>query len=225
MMKRPHRKSEARVTATEGRVADGEGPVRQCAVTREKLPQDAMVRFALSPDNVVTPDISGKLPGRGVWVHSDRETLETAVKKGAFARGFKQQVIVPEGLSGTVETLLLQRLTGLLGMGKKAGDIVLGFDQVRDALQKKRPGLLLEAADGAEDGRSKVYFLAKALYSNVKMAGALSSEELGVAFGRERVIHGLVRKGPIAKATELAYQRLAGFRARPERDWFPDQDR
>ena len=73
-----------------------------------------MVRFALSPDNVVTPDISGKLPGRGVWVHSDRETLETAVKKGAFARGFKQQVIVPEGLSGTVETLLLQRLTGLL---------------------------------------------------------------------------------------------------------------
>ena len=116
MMKRPHRKSEARVTATEGRVADGEGPVRQCAVTREKLPQDAMVRFALSPDNVVTPDISGKLPGRGVWVHSDRETLETAVKKGAFARGFKQQVIVPEGLSGTVETLLLQRLTGLLGI-------------------------------------------------------------------------------------------------------------
>ncbi len=224
-MKRPHRKSDARVTAIEGSVADGERPVRQCAVTREKLPQDAMVRFALSPDNVVTPDIAGKLPGRGVWIRADRETLETAVKKGAFARGFKQQVVVPEGLSGMVESLLLQRLTGLLGMGKKAGDIVLGFDQVRDALQKKRPGLLLEAADGAEDGRSKVYFLAKALYSNVKMAGALSSEELGVAFGRERVIHGLVRKGPIAKATVLAYQRLAGFRTRPELDWFPDQDR
>ena len=89
----------------------------------------------------------------------------------------------------------------------------------------KRPGLLLEAADGAEDGRSKVYFLAKALYSNVKMAGALSSEELGVAFGRERVIHGLVRKGPIAEALGVAYRRLAGFRPRPELDWFPDQDR
>lgn len=224
-MTKPHRKSDKRVTANEDGIADGEGPVRQCAVTREKLPQDAMVRFVLSPDNVVTPDIAAKLPGRGVWVRSDRETLDTAVKKGAFARGFKQQAIVPEGLSGTVEGLLLQRLTGLLGMGKKAGDVVLGYDQVRDALQKKRPGLLLEAADGAEDGRSKVYFLAKALYSNVKMAGALSSEELGVAFGRERVIHGLVRKGPIAKATELAYQRLTGFRERPELDWFPDQYR
>ena len=112
-----------------------------------------------------------------------------------------------------------------MGMARKAGDIVLGFDQVREALQKKRPGLLLEATDGAEDGRSKVYFLAKALYSNVKIAGALSSEELGMAFGRERVIHGLVRKGPFAKTIELAYQRLAGFRARPELDWFPDQDR
>jgi ribosomal protein L30E len=145
-------------------------------------------------------------------VKADRETLETAIGKGAFARGFKTQVKVPDGLMDQIEALLLQRFTGLLGMAKKSGEVVLGFDQVRDALQKKRPGLLLEAADGAEDGRSKVYFLAKALYS-------------GVAFGRERVIHGLVRKGPIAKAVRLAYRRLAGFRTRPELDWFPDQDR
>ncbi|WP_348763121.1 RNA-binding protein [Hyphomonas atlantica] len=224
-MTRPHRKSEARVTDTEGRVADGAGPVRQCTVSRDHLSQEEMVRFVLSPDQVVTPDILGKLPGRGVWLRADRDTLEIAMRKGAFARGFKQQATVPTDLPELVENLLLQRVISLMGMARKAGDIVLGFDQVREALQKKRPGLLLEATDGAEDGRSKVYFLAKALYSNVKIAGALSSEELGMAFGRERVIHGLVRKGPFAKTIELAYQRLAGFRARPELDWFPDQDR
>ncbi|MBR9808276.1 MAG: RNA-binding protein [Alphaproteobacteria bacterium] len=225
-MTKPHRKTDARVTGTDrSGVADGEAPVRQCAVTRERLPQTEMVRFALSPEGVVTPDVSSRLPGRGVWVKADRETLETAIGKGAFARGFKTQVKVPDGLMDQIEALLLQRFTGLLGMAKKSGEVVLGFDQVRDALQKKRPGLLLEAADGAEDGRSKVYFLAKALYSDVEIAGALSSEELGVAFGRERVIHGLVRKGPIAKAVRLAYRRLAGFRTRPELDWFPDQDR
>jgi hypothetical protein len=84
---------------------------------------------------------------------------------------------------------------------------------------------MLEASDGAEDGRSKLYFLAKGLYSGVEVAGALTSAELGMAFGRERVIHGLVRKGPFAKALKAAYARLTGFRERPELDWFTDQDR
>ena len=225
-MTKPHPKSDAAVTGTEGTMADGgEASVRQCAVTRERLGKEALVRFVLSPDGVVTPDVAEKLPGRGVWIKADRQVLEEAVKKKAFARAFKDTVQVPDGLPGTVEALMLQRFVGLLGMAKKGGDVVLGFDQVREALQKRAPGLMLEAADGAEDGRSKLYFLAKALYSGVEVAGALTSAELGMAFGRERVIHGLVRKGPFAKALKAAYARLAGFRVRPELDWFSDQDR
>ncbi|MCA8902667.1 MAG: RNA-binding protein [Hyphomonas sp.] len=225
-MTEPHPKTDARVTGTEGQTADGsEASVRQCAVTRERLGKDGLVRFVLSPDGVVTPDIAEKLPGRGVWVTADRAVLAEAVKKNAFARAFKSSVTVPDGLADTVERLLVQRFTGLLGMAKKAGDVVLGYDQVRDALQKRPPGLLLEAADGAEDGRTKVYFLAKALYSGVDVAGALSAAELGMAFGRDRVIHGLVRKGPFAKSLAAAYARLSGFRDRPELDWFQDQDR
>lgn len=225
-MTKPHPKSDAELTGIEGQAADGgDASVRQCAVTRERLGKDGLVRFVLSPDGVVTPDVAEKLPGRGVWIKADRRVLEEAVKKNAFARAFKTTVKMPEGLPDTVETLLVQRFIGLLGMAKKGGGVVLGFDQVREALQKRVPGLLLEAADGAEDGRTKLYFLAKALYSGVEVAGALSSAELGMAFGRERVIHGLVRKGPFAKALRAAYARLAGFRDRPELDWFQDQDR
>lgn len=225
-MTEPHPKTDARVTGTEGQMADGsEASVRQCAVTRERLGKDGLVRFVLSPDGVVTPDVAEKLPGRGVWVTADRGVLGEALKKGVFARAFKSSVTVPDGLADGVERLLVQRFISLLGMAKKAGEVVLGFDQVRDALQKRPPGLLLEAADGAEDGRSKVYFLAKALYSGVDVAGALTAAELGMAFGRDRVIHGLVRKGPFAKSLAAAYVRLAGFRDRPELDWFQDQDR
>ncbi len=225
-MTKPHPKSDAAVTGTEGIPADGgDASVRQCAVTRERLGKGALVRFVLSPDGVVTPDVAEKLPGRGVWIKSDRAVLAEAVKKNAFARAFKTSVQVPDGLPDTVESLLVQRFVGLLGMVKKGGDVVIGFDQVRDALNKRAPGLMLEASDGAEDGRSKLYFLAKGLYSGVEVAGALTSAELGMAFGRERVIHGLVRKGPFAKALKAAYARLAGFRKRPELDWFTDQDR
>lgn len=219
---KPHELTNARLDDTDSDEAKGQGPLRQCAVTRERRAQAGMVRFALSPDGVVTPDISNRLPGRGVWVTARREIIQTACTSGAFARGFKQAAEVPEGLVDQVEALLAQRCVGLLGMAKKAGDIVLGFDQVRAALRAERPGCLLEAADGAEDGRGKVYFLAKALYDDVRIAGALTSTELGMAFGRERVIHGLVRRGPIAKAWQVAYTRLSGFRETPENNWFSE---
>ncbi len=227
-MKKPYPNSEPGLIPENEDGADGDAsasPERQCAVTRERLPKEAMIRFVLSPDNIVTPDIAARLPGRGVWVAAERRHVDTAAAKGAFARGFKGAVTVPDGLSDFAERLLVKRCVELLGLARKAGLAIQGHDQVRDALRGKPPAFLLEASDGAEDGRNKVYFLAKALYSDVKVAGALSSQELGMAFGRDRVIHGLVRRGAIAKNWEEAYSRLTGFRAAPELGWFPEPDR
>lgn len=197
-----------------------DGPIRQCAVTRERLAQTDMVRYARAPDGSVAPDVAARLPGRGVWIKAERAVLETAIAKGAFSRGFKAQSKADPALPDLVETLLVKRLQGVLGMAKKAGKVVLGHDQVRAALQKRRPGILLEASDGAEDGRNKVYFLAKALYENVKVSGGLSSAELGMAFGRAHVVHGLIEAGVFSKRWWGDYQRLIGFRHTPEHDWF-----
>ena len=152
--------------------------VRQCAVTRERLAPDALIRFVRSPDGIVVPDSFGKLPGRGAWIAADRETLHSGVESNVFSRAFKAESRPMDELIQEVERQLLQRCIGLLGMAKKSGVAVLGFDQVRDYIRKQPPGLLLEASDGAEDGRNKVHFLAKAIYEDVDVAGALSSAEL-----------------------------------------------
>ena len=196
------------------------GPVRQCAVTRERLAPDALIRFVRSPDGIVAPDVFGKLPGRGAWISAHRETLVTAVEKNMFVGAFKAQSKPMDNLIDEVERQLLQRCTGLLGMAKKSGVAVLGFDQVRAYIRKTEPGWLIEASDGAEDGRNKVHFLAKAIYEDVKVAGALSSAELGVAFGRQHVIHALLEQGSLSDAFSIAYRRLTGFRDAPETGWF-----
>ena len=196
------------------------GKVRQCAVTRERLAPDALIRFVRSPDGAVVPDSFGKLPGRGAWVSANKEILETGLQSGVFSKAFKANSTPIDGLVEEVERQLLQRCTGLLGMAKKSGVAVLGFDQVRDYIRKQEPGLLLEASDGAEDGRNKVHFLAKAIYEDVKVAGALSSAELGMAFGRQHVVHALLEYGSLADAFSVAYRRLTGFRVAPETGWF-----
>jgi uncharacterized protein len=51
-----------------------------------------MLRFALSPDGSVVPDIRRKLPGRGVWTRLSFETVSRAAAKQAFSRAFRAKV-------------------------------------------------------------------------------------------------------------------------------------
>ena len=210
--------SGQRLEAHQGKRAGG--PVRQCAVTRERLAPDALIRFVRGPDGTVVPDVFGKLPGRGAWIGANKATLEDGLKANVFARAFKANSTPMPDIISEVERQLLQRCTGLLGKAKKSGVAVLGFDQVRAYIRKQEAGWLIEASDGAEDGRNKVHFLAKAIYEDVKVAGALSSAELGVAFGREHVIHALLEQGSLSDAFSVAYRRLIGFRDAPETGWF-----
>ncbi len=194
-------------------------PLRQCAVSRERLPQAQMVRFARAPDGTVAPDITLRLPGRGVWIAARRDAVDAAIKTGAFSRGFKQQSTPDPALSDLIEALLVKQLQNRLSLAKKAGKVILGFDQVRASLRKQRPGTLLAASDSADDGRNKVYFLAKALYSEVSLSGGLTSSELGMALGRNHVIHGLIEGGPFSRKWRADYKRLTGFRPVPDADW------
>lgn len=176
------------------------------------------------PDYRVVPDIGEKLPGRGVWVTARHEAVQTAANRGVFPRRFKGRAEAAPDLADTVERLLVERCIALLGLARRSGQMVIGFDQVRASLRKSRPGWLVEASDGAEDGRNKVYLLAKALYTDVRIAGALTSGELGMAFGRARVIHALIQTGPLADSWSVAYGRLKGFRLSPEDHWFSAGD-
>ncbi len=206
------------------RPARGGDPERECAVTREKRPQSDMIRFVRAPDGTVMADLAGKLPGRGVWISADRASVTAAVEKGVFSRRFKAASKASPELVEEIERRLTERCLGLFGLAKKSGILVIGFDQVRASLRKARPAWLIEAADGASDGREKVYSLAKALYGDVKVAGALSSAELGMALGRRGVVHALLQPGPLVNSWQVAYRRLVGFRPSPEDHWFSAGD-
>ena len=66
-----------------------DGPERRCIVTRETRPKRDLLRFVVGPDGSLVPDMTGKLPGRGIWVTAERAVLEKAVAKGLFPRAAK----------------------------------------------------------------------------------------------------------------------------------------
>lgn len=193
-----------------------DGLDRRCIATGEAQPRDGLIRFVLGPDGAVMPDLAEKLPGRGVWASATRTALDKAVAKGLFSRGLKTKVDAPADLSDQVERLLTRRLTDSVALARKAGAAVCGFERVRETLLGGRVALLFAASDGAEGGKSKLRGLAE----DAKTCSVLSSVELGLAFGRETVIHAALLDGGITKRVLREVGRLEGFRpdARTIRD-------
>jgi len=193
-----------------------DGRERRDLVSGEVMPESRLIRFAFSPDGTVVPDVAAKLPGRGGWVEARAKSIAIAVEKKLFARAAKQAVTAPADLPARVEAMLVARMTGDLGLARRSGALVLGFDNVQRQLEgPKPPKALIEAFDGSRDGKRKLYAAAHRLELDCVVIETLTSAELGLALGRENVIHAAVLPGGLASRLILDAERLSGFRARP----------
>ncbi len=190
---------------------------RRCIVAGEVMPENRLVRFVAGPDGAVVPDVAAKLPGRGLWVTASAEAVATAVQKKLFARAAKANVSAAADLPARVEAALVARMLGDLGLARRSGALTLGFDNVLRALEgPKPPRALIEAFDGSPDGKRKLYAAAHRLGLNCHVIETLTSTELGLALGRENVIHAAVQPGGLAERLIFDAERLSGFRARNE---------
>jgi len=182
---------------------------RRCIVTGEIRDRAALLRFVVGPDGAIVPDIAARLPGRGLWLTPRRDIVERAVAKRIFARAARRSVTAPPGLADRIESLLARRCCDAIGLARRAGLAVAGFERVSEALRRSRAGLLLFALDGAEGGRGKL----PALGREVPSGRVLNAAELGSAFGRERIVYAVVAGGPLARQLLLDLSRLTGLRA------------
>ncbi|MFG6559052.1 MULTISPECIES: RNA-binding protein [unclassified Sulfitobacter] len=184
-----------------------DGAERKCIATGEVQPKHGLIRFVIGPDNQVYPDILGKLPGRGIYVAADRAALELAIKKKAFSRSAKQPVTLPDGLVDEVEQQLARRVVELISLQRKAGKAVAGYEKVKGWLQTEEAEVLIQAVDGSGRGKSK---LSTPHYGHY--IGWLTADELGLAFGRQTVIHGALASGGLTQRVVEEAGRLKGVR-------------
>lgn len=184
-------------------------PERRCIATGESLPKAGLIRFVVGPDDTIVPDLLGKLPGRGIWVSANRPALEKAAAKGLFSRAAKRAVTVPEGLVDRLDKALADRVVHLIALARKAGQAVAGYEKVKDWLAKGQARILIQSSDGSERGKSKL----SSPPGKGTFIGILTASELGLAFGRENVIHGALAGGGLTLRVVEEAAKLAGLRA------------
>jgi predicted RNA-binding protein YlxR (DUF448 family) len=191
-----------------GKKATRDGPERRCIVSGVSGDARHLIRFVVGPDNQIVPDLAGKLPGRGIWVSADRAALEQAEKKKSFARAARQAVTVPEGLANLVEDLLVRRVIDLISLARKSGLALAGYEKCRDLALRDEMAILIQAHDGSTRGKTKL----RPPDGAESYIGWLSAQELGLAFGREHVIHASLRAGGLSQAVVEEAARLKGLR-------------
>ena len=192
---------------------------RRDIVSGQVMDEAALVRFVAGPGGLVVPDLARKLPGRGLWVAADRASVDTAVKKGAFSRAAKAKLAASADLAEQVETLLRRRLLDGLGLAKRAGELISGFEKVASTLNAGKAAWLIEASDGAADGRRKILNVARKSPKPPQLCGLFDAEELGLALGAENVIHTAFLAGRGADRWTNDVRRLSGFRPLLPESW------
>ena len=201
------RRKQTRVRGGKADEAQG-GPSRRCIVSGEVARKETMLRFVIGPDDRVVPDMGGRLPGRGIWLRSKRDMVDSARIKNLFAKAARRRVSVPDDLTEVVEGLLARRCLDLIGLARRAGQSVAGFEKVCTWMRADKGGVLLEAADASPDGRAKVGRLA----AGMPLLDLFDGAELGAVVGRPRAVHVVVAPGRLADRLAHEAGRLAGFR-------------
>lgn len=189
--------------------------VRRCAVTRETRAEHELLRFVADAEGAICFDPKRKLPGRGVWVTASKPVVAEAVRRKAFHRGLRRNVVVPDDLPDLVETALRQKALGTLSMANKAGQVAAGFAKVAQAIDKGKAAALIHAEETAPDGCRRL---------DRKFVARGSSDEpradhifrfplaaLSQTLGRENVNHAAALHGGAAESFVAAAARLCQF--------------
>ena len=122
--------------------------LRHCIVTGEVLPKSQMVRFVIAPDGVVTPDVKGNLPGRGLWLTARRDMVEKACAKELFSKVGRRRVTLGDDLSDRAEALLTFTASDALRAGR---GYVVSVHGVADARGNEAPSERLRFSIATEE--------------------------------------------------------------------------
>lgn len=183
------------------------GPLRRCIVTRARAAPAGMIRFVVSPDRVLTPDLAARLPGRGMWLSARWDVLETARTRGAFARAARGTVTVPSDLAAMLQDGLLRRIIDLLGLARRAGQAVSGYTKAREWITARKAGLIVQASDGSVEERARLLSGAR----DLPVVSIMTGTKLGAIFGRDHVVHVAVTAGALADRLVTENGRYTGL--------------
>ena len=185
-----------------------EAETRKCVVTGKILPKDQLLRFVLLKDGTMVPDFNKKLNGHGFYLSNSKQLLqELAAKPNPLNKILHTKTIMSEDLPQIVEHILYMRGLEALNLARKAGNLVLGFEKVKDIIAKGKAAFVVQATDAGEDGKQKIAAIAK----DLEKFTVYDVASLSAALNRETTVNLAIKQGPMCTMVRTALLRYQTF--------------
>jgi predicted RNA-binding protein YlxR (DUF448 family) len=186
-------------------------------LTRAELAPDELIRFVAAPSGEIVPDLTRRLPGRGVWLKSEKAIVAEATRAHIFAKSLRRPVQVAHDLADRVEALLARRAVEALSLANKAGLVTIGFAKVASLIERGRVAALIHGFDASAGGRERLDRKYLAISRNKGRAPvivtSLLTEQLSLAMGRSNVVHAALTQGGATVRFLSEAERLARYRS------------
>lgn len=189
-----------------------EKPQRSCLACRQSRDRDALIRFVLSPQDELVPDIEAKLPGRGAYTCIRQTCLESALRQRQFNRAFKREIVTvrPDEMTVQVDGIMQRRILGYIGLANKAGQVISGSSLVSDAIRGgHKPGLILVAMDVSESIGEKIELLADV--QRITCFRIMKKDDFGAILGKAPRSAVAIRTGGFVAQLTHEIERYRNF--------------
>lgn len=184
---------------------------RKCILDGLVKPINELLRF-VDIDNVLLPDFNKKLPGKGMYITNNRFSLVKAVEKKLFQKVSHHNLKIDADFVEMVEQLLKQKALDSINMARKSGILITGYEKVREAIKKNNIEFLIEATDGAADGKEKMVLLAK----TIEIFNLFSIDELDKTLNKVNTVHLAILKNKVSESVYLHLKKYQNFIANGE---------
>lgn len=79
-------------------------PLRQCVVTKERLPKSELIRVVKDNTGNVSVDLTGKANGKGAYITKDIEVLNKAIKSKILDRTL--EIDIPDAIYEELKNII-----------------------------------------------------------------------------------------------------------------------
>ena len=123
-----------------------------------------------------------------------------------FAKAVRQPIVIPINLADQVDALLVRHVLDLIGLGRRAGVVIFGYEKVVAAVKAGQVSFVIEAHD-VSPGKEL-----RRLSEGLPVVKLFGVSALGTAIGRSEIVHVAVKTSPMADVLLLEASRLACYR-------------
>ncbi|WP_288431547.1 RNA-binding protein [uncultured Agrobacterium sp.] len=199
-------------------LSEGNANGRMCIVTRQSGSPDELIRFVAGPNGSVVPDLKRQLPGRGCWVTAERAVVEKAIAKKLFARALKTDAKAGPDLLEILDRLMVQQVTGMMNMARKAGQFISGAMKVDAAVRSGQALAVFHATDAAADGvrkldqARKAWVLGTGTDKEIPSFKLFTGAEMDELMGQNAFIHACALAGQAGEGVVKRAKMLERYR-------------